>query len=84
VKESVLKVGKTFRRDLIRRVQAGDIRYARRCTNSRTLIVVDYHGEEIAFLYSRSTKSILGFVPANAPEILDWQRLRGCRSEAAP
>jgi hypothetical protein len=82
--ERGLKVGKVMRRELIRRVHAGDIRYARRCTNSRTFIVLDYNGEEVAFLYSRATKSILSFLRPDAPEIAEWQRLCGRRPETPP
>ena len=39
-----LEVGKQARQTLIRRVQKGDVKYARKLTNSRTVIVLDYAG----------------------------------------
>jgi hypothetical protein len=36
--------GKRERQDLLRRVHQGDIKYARRLTHSRTVIVLDYRG----------------------------------------
>jgi hypothetical protein len=68
-----LEVGKMVRQSLIRRVQKGDVKYARKLTNSRTVIVLDYAHGEIAFLYSSTTKEIVSFLPADAPEIADWR-----------
>jgi hypothetical protein len=68
-----LAVGKMVRQSLIRRVQKGDVKYARKLTNSRTVIVLDYAHGEIAFLYSSTTKEIVSFLPADAPEIADWR-----------
>jgi hypothetical protein len=69
-----LEVGKMVRQTLIRRVQKGDVKYARKLTNSRTVIVLDYAAEEMAFLYSRVTKDIVSFLAPDAPEIADWRR----------
>jgi hypothetical protein len=69
-----LQVGKLARQTLIRRVQKGDVKYARRLTNSRTVIVLDYAEGEMAFLYSSATKEIVCFLPPDAPEIAAWRR----------
>jgi hypothetical protein len=69
-----LEVGKLARQTLIRRVQKGDVKYARRLTNSRTVIVLDYAQGEMAFLYSSATKEIVCFLPPDAPEIAAWRR----------
>ena len=69
-----LEVGKLARQTLIRRVQKGDVKYARRLTNSRTVIVLDYADGEMAFLYSSATKEIVCFLPLDAPEIAAWRR----------
>ncbi len=69
-----LEVGKLARQTLIRRVQKGDVKYARRLTNSRTVIVVDYAERELAFLYSSATKEIVCFLRPDAPEISAWRR----------
>ena len=71
-----LEVGKMVRQDLIRRVQKGDVKYARKLTNSRTVIVLDYAKDEMAFLYSSATKEIIGFLPPDAPETADWRSSR--------
>jgi hypothetical protein len=71
-----LEVGKIVRQDLIRRVQKGDVKYARRLTNSRTVIVLDDAHGEMAFLYSSATKEIVSFLPPDAPETADWRRSR--------
>jgi hypothetical protein len=68
-----LEVGKLARQTLIRRVQKGDVKYARRLTNSRTVIVLDYADGEMAFLYSSATKEIVCFLPPDAPEIAAWR-----------
>jgi hypothetical protein len=69
-----LEVGKLARQTLIRRVQKGNVKYARKLTNSRTVIVLDYKDGEMAFLYSSATKEIVCFLPPDAPEIGDWRR----------
>jgi hypothetical protein len=68
-----LEIGKMVRQNLIHRVQTGDVKYARKLTNSRTVIVLDYAHGEMAFLYSNTTKEIVSFLPADAPEIADWR-----------
>ena len=69
-----LEVRKMARQELIRRVRKGDVKYARKLTHSRTVIVLDYAGKEIAFLYSSATKEIVCFLPPDAPEIAAWRR----------
>jgi hypothetical protein len=71
-----LEVGKLARQTLIRRVQKGDVRYAHKLTNSRTVIVLDCADGEIAFLYSSATKEIVCFLATDAPEIAAWRRSR--------
>jgi hypothetical protein len=68
-----LEIGKMVRQSLIHRVQKGDVKYARKLTNSRTVIVIDYAHRELAFLYSSTTKEIVSFLPADAPEIAEWR-----------
>jgi hypothetical protein len=68
-----LEIGKMVRQSLIHRVQKGDVKYARKLTNSRTVIVIDYAHRELAFLYSSRTKEIVSFLAADAPEIADWR-----------
>ena len=63
-----LAVGKQIRQSLIRRVWKGDVKYARKLTNSRTVIVLDYEGGEMAFLYSSANKEIISFLSPDAPE----------------
>jgi hypothetical protein len=69
-----LQVGKLARQTLIRRVQKGDVKYARKLTNSRTVIVLDCADGEMAFLYSSATKEIVCFLSPDAPEIAAWRR----------
>jgi hypothetical protein len=69
-----LDVGKQARQILIRRVHKGDVKYARKLTNSRTVIVLDYEGGEIAFLYSSASKEIISFLAPDAPETAGWRR----------
>jgi hypothetical protein len=69
-----LPAGKQIRQSLIRRVQKGDVKYARKLTNSRTVIVLDYEGRELVFLYSGVQKEILSFLPPDAPETAEWRR----------
>ncbi len=71
-----LEAGKMVRQTLIRRVQKGDVKYARKLTNSRTVIVLDYADGEMAFLYSSATKDIVSFLAPDAPEVADWRRSR--------
>jgi hypothetical protein len=71
-----LEVGKLVRQSLIRRVRRGDVKYARRLTHSRTVIVLDHDGDEMAFLYSSAAKDILCFLPPGAAETADWRRLQ--------
>jgi hypothetical protein len=68
-----LAVGKAVRHHLIERVQRGDVRFARRVTRSRTAIVLEYAGQEIAFLYSRETKDIICFLQLDAAELEGWR-----------
>ncbi len=79
-----LEVGKMVRQSLIRRVQKGDVKYARKLTNSRTVIVLDYAHGEIAFLYSSTTKEIVSFLPADAPEIADWRNSQAAAQALFP
>jgi hypothetical protein len=67
-----LDVGRQARQSMIRRVRKGDVKYARKLTNSRTVIVLDDEGREWAFLYSSATKEIICFLGPDAPEIADW------------
>jgi hypothetical protein len=47
---------------LIHRVHKGDVKYARKLTNSRTLIVLDHNGAELTFVYSSARKEIISFL----------------------
>ena len=67
-----LDVGKLARQSMIRRVRKGDVKYACKLTNSRTVIVLDHEGGERAFLYSSATKEIICFLGPDAPEIAEW------------
>jgi hypothetical protein len=69
-----LAVGKQIRQNLIRRVWKGDVKYARKLTNTRTVIVLDYDGGEMAFLYSNAHKEIISFLSPDAPETAEWRR----------
>jgi hypothetical protein len=69
-----LPAGKQIRQSLIRRVWKGDVKYARKLTNSRTVIVLDYEGRELVFLYSSVQKEIISFLPPDAPETAEWRR----------
>jgi hypothetical protein len=69
-----LVVGKQIRQSLIRRVWKGDVKYARKLTNSRTVIVLDYDGGEMSFLYSNAHKEIISFLSPDAPETAEWRR----------
>ena len=72
-----LDVDKLARQSMIRRVRKGDVKYACKLTNSRTVIVLDDEGGERAFLYSSATKEIICFLAPNAPEIAEWVRRQG-------
>jgi hypothetical protein len=72
-------VGKQARQTLIRRVRKGDVKYARRLTASRTVIVLDYDGREMTFLYSSAAKDIISFLGPDAPETADWRRSQSAR-----
>lgn len=80
---SGIQVGKETRRELIRRVRRGDVRYAQKLTASRTMIVLEHDGVEMAFVYSKTDKTILRFLQPNAPETVDWLRSRSCRGGCA-
>jgi hypothetical protein len=67
-----LDIGKLARQTMIRRVHKGDVKYARKLTNSRTVIVLDHEGGERAFLYSNASKEIIRFLAPSAPEIAEW------------
>jgi hypothetical protein len=69
-----LTVGKQIRQSLIRRVWKGDVKYARKLTNSRTVIVLDYDGREMSFLYSNAQKEIIAFLAPDAPETAEWRQ----------
>src|ERR1700733_4619887 len=71
-----LAVGKQIRQSLVRRVWKGDVKYARKLTNSRTVIVLDHDGREIAFLYCSAHKEIISFLSPDAPETAEWRRAR--------
>ena len=69
-----LEVGKLVRQALIQPGAAsGDVKYARKVTNTRTVIVLEYAGEEMAFIYSNATKEIVSFLGPDAPETADWR-----------
>jgi hypothetical protein len=69
-----LEVNRHLRQTLIRRVTNGDVKYARKVTNSRTVVVLDYDGREMTFLYSSATKDIVTFLSPDAPETAEWRR----------
>ena len=69
-----LEVNRHLRQTLVRRVTKGDVKYARKVTNSRTVVVLDYDGREMAFLYSSAMKDIVTFLPPDAPETAEWRR----------
>ena len=68
-----LEVGKLMRQALIHRVSNGDVKYARKVTNTRTVIVLEHDGGEMAFIYSNATKEIVSFLGPDAPETADWR-----------
>ena len=63
---------KRARQSMIRRVRKGDVRYARKMTHSRTVIVMEHEGRELAFLYSNASQQILSFLSLEAPEVAEW------------
>ena len=69
-------LGKQTRQTLIRRVRKGDVKYARRLTASRTVIVLDYDGCEMTFIYSSAVKDIIGLLEPDAPETAEWRRVQ--------
>jgi|SRR5271156_3036372 len=68
-----LDLGKQVRQDLMCRMKKGDVKHARKLTNSRTVIVLDYAGGEMAFIYSSATKEILCFLGPDAAEMKGWR-----------
>jgi hypothetical protein len=71
-----LEIGKQARRALIRKVQSGEVKYIRKLTHSRTVIVTDYAGVELTFIYSGALKSIVTFLPPDADETTAWRETR--------
>ena len=69
-----LEVGKLARRALIRKVHTGDVRFARKLTNSRTVVVAEYKGVEVTFIYCGRMKGILTFLPADTRETAEWRK----------
>lgn len=69
-----MEIGSLARRTLIRKVQTGDVQFARKLTNSRTVIVTEYAGVVVTFIYCRKMKGILTFLPANARETAAWYK----------
>jgi hypothetical protein len=69
--------GKQVRHELLRRVHAGDVQYARRLTHTRTVIVLRSREEEVAFIYSSHTKRIVCFLPPGAAETAEWRAFAG-------
>jgi hypothetical protein len=69
-----LQVGKMARQAMVRRVQKGDVKYARKLTHTRTVVVLDHAGGEVTFLYSSATKEIVSFLPPEAAETAAWRR----------
>jgi hypothetical protein len=69
-----LEVSRHVRQTLVHRVHTGDVKYACKVTTSRTVIVLDYAGVEMSFLYSSATKDIVTFLPHDAPETAEWRR----------
>jgi hypothetical protein len=66
------RFGKLERQDLLRRVRKGDVKYARKLTRSRTVIVLDYRGDEMAFLYSNQSKRIIRFLAPDVALAAGW------------
>jgi hypothetical protein len=78
-----LDIRKQARQSLIRRVWKGDVKYARKLTHSRTVIVLDYEGHEMAFLYSSAKKEIISFLSPDAPETAEWRRAQSASLASA-
>lgn len=79
-----VEIGKFARRTLIAKVQSGEFHFARKLTQSRTVVVADYAGVEVTFLYCGRSKSILTFLPPDARETAAWRASRACsRQELA-
>jgi hypothetical protein len=76
-----LEIGKVARRSLIGKLHSGDVCYARKLSQSRTVVVAEYAGIEVTFIYCGRTKSILTFLPPEARETAAW---RDRRSAARP
>jgi hypothetical protein len=74
-----LEIGKRVRQDLIHRVHNGDVKYARKLTHSRTVIVLDHHGAELAFIYSSARREIITFLAADARETAEWRNEKRAR-----
>lgn len=68
-----LQIGKTVRQTLVQRVQRGEVKYARKLTHSRTVVVLDYAGREMALIYSNATGEIVTFLGPGAPETAGWR-----------
>jgi hypothetical protein len=68
-----LEIGKRVRQDLIRRAHDGDVKYARKLTHSRSVIVLDHHGAELTFIYSSARREIISFLAADAVETAEWR-----------
>jgi hypothetical protein len=66
------RLGKRERQDLVRRVHKGDVTYARKLTRSRTVIVLEYRGNETAFLYSNASKRIIRFLAPDVAQAAGW------------
>lgn len=69
-----LDAGKQVRRALIHQVQTGEVKFARKLTHSRTVIVTEYAGLELTFLYNGVRKEIVTFLPADARETAEWRQ----------
>jgi len=76
-----LDAGKLVRRALIHQVQTGEVKFARKLTHSRTVIVAEYAGLELTFLYNGSRKEIVTFLPPDARETAEWRQSGGQRSQ---
>ena len=74
-----LEIGRIDRRALVRKVQTGEIRFARKLTNSRTVVVAEHAGREITFVYCGRSKCILTFLPDDARETAAWRESQRSR-----
>ena len=66
------RLNKRARQYLVTRVHRGDVKFARKLTCSRTVIVLDYGGRERAFVYSNTSGRIVSFLAPDAPEVKEW------------